>query len=470
MTVTGPGSVRLVSGRRIVVIAAIAGTILSIVAGLTSRTLWLALGGAQPLPARLYGAAVWPDHTRRPPALGLPDQNGQVDGVFDPRNCDVLGVLESLVGTDTGCGTFTETDATVIREIWQGPRKSSQSQLLHGQPVWFGLEPGADLAGIAARRPPGQTFLEALRAHCRALAAAQLIAEWLPQVADSPDDRDARTATFTVRAPETAGANTIEEALAAGASWWPLQMARELDDAILSLRTNDLDLGLWILKTAGNPEAVLAIDEFLAANQNHWFVREVVGMMRRTLARLDVTSRSMFAVIEPGSCFVGTLMELALAADRSYMLDTEETDAKAAVWLSKMNFGPLPMVSGLSRLAARFYNDETAIEALRGKIGTAIAPREAAESGIVTAAPDDLDWTDELRLAIESRASLSPDALTGLEANLRFGLPESMETRVFGRLSAWQNWIFNRPNAIGESGALKVYGTGAPVKFNWERV
>ena len=283
-------------------------------------------------------------------------------------------------------------------------------------------------------------------------------------------DREARTATFTVRAPETAGANTIEEAVAAGASWWPLQMARELDDAILSLRTNDLELGLWILKTAGNPEAVLAIDEFLAANQNHWFVREVVGMMRRTLARLDVTSRSMFAVIGPGSCFVGTLMELALAADRSYMLDTEETDAKAAVWLSKMNFGPLPMVSGLSRLAARFYNDEKAIEALRGKIGTAIAPREAAESGIVTAAPDDLDWTDELRLAIESRASLSPDALTGLEANLRFGLPESMETRVFGRLSAWQNWIFNRPNAIGESGALKVYGTGAPVKFNWERV
>ncbi len=283
-------------------------------------------------------------------------------------------------------------------------------------------------------------------------------------------DREARTATFTVRAPETAGPSTFEGAVAAGASWWPLQMARELDDAILSLRTNDLELGLWILKTEGNPEAVLAIDEFLAANQNHWFVREVVGMMRRTFARLDVTSRSMFAVIEPGSCFAGTLMELALAADRSYMLDTEEGDAKAAVWLSKMNFGALPMVSGLSRLAARFYGDEKAIEALRGKIGTAIPPREAAECGIVTAAPDDLDWADELRLAIESRASLSPDALTGLEANLRFGLPESMETRVFGRLSAWQNWIFNRPNAIGESGALKVYGTGAPVKFNWERV
>jgi benzoyl-CoA-dihydrodiol lyase len=283
-------------------------------------------------------------------------------------------------------------------------------------------------------------------------------------------DREARTATFTVRAPETAGPKTVDEALAAGANWWPLQMARELDDAILSSRTNDLELGLWILKTAGNPETVLAIDEFLAANQNHWFVREVIGMLRRTFARLDVTSRSMFAVIEPGSCFAGTLMELALAADRSYMLDTEESETKAAVWLSRMNFGALPMVSGLSRIAARFHGEEKAIEAARGKIGTAIAPPDAAEAGLVTAAPDDLDWADELRLAIESRVSLSPDALTGLEANLRFGRPESMETRIFGRLSAWQNWIFNRPNAVGESGALKVYGTGAPVKFNWERV
>jgi benzoyl-CoA-dihydrodiol lyase len=283
-------------------------------------------------------------------------------------------------------------------------------------------------------------------------------------------DREARTATFTVRAPETVGPKTIDEALAAGVNWWPLQMARELDDAILSLRTNDLELGLWILKTAGNPEAVLAIDEFMVANQNHWFVREVIGMLRRTFARLDVTSRSMFAVIEPGSCFAGTLMELALAADRSYMLDTEEGDGKAALWLSKMNFGALPMVSRLSRLAARFYGDEKAIEAAREKMGTAIAPRDAAEAGFVTAAPDDLDWADELRQAVESRVSLSPDALTGLEANLRFGLPESMETRIFGRLSAWQNWIFNRPNAVGESGALKVYGTGAPVKFNWERV
>ena len=282
-------------------------------------------------------------------------------------------------------------------------------------------------------------------------------------------DSAARTATFTIRAPEGVEPRTIEEALAAGAHWWPLQMARELDDAILSLRTNDLELGLWIFKTTGNADAVLAMDRFLIERSDHWFVRETIGKLRRTLARLDVTSRSMFAVIEPGSCFAGTLFELALASDRSYMLDATEGQA-ASVALSAMNFGPLPMVNQLPRIVARFYGDESAIEALRLRAGEAIPPREAAEAGIVTAAPDELDWEDELRLAVESRASLSPDALTGLEANLRFGLPETMETRIFGRLSAWQNWIFNRPNAIGEHGALKAYGTGAPVKFGWDRV
>ncbi len=286
---------------------------------------------------------------------------------------------------------------------------------------------------------------------------------------DVQTDSAARTATFTIRGPEGVAPKTIEEVLAAGAHWWPLQMARELDDAILSLRTNGLELGLWIFKTTGSADAVLAMDQFLVEHADHWFVRETIGKLRRTLARLDVTSRSMFAVIKPGSCFVGTLFELALASDRSYMLDATEGQA-ASVALSAMNFGPLPMVNQLPRIAARFYSDESAIEALRHREGEAIAPREAAAAGIVTAAPDELDWEDELRLAIESRASLSPDALTGLEANLRFGLPETMETRIFGRLSAWQNWIFNRPNAIGEHGALKVYGTGAPVKFGWDRV
>jgi benzoyl-CoA-dihydrodiol lyase len=283
-------------------------------------------------------------------------------------------------------------------------------------------------------------------------------------------NRQARTATLTVRAPESITEDTIEKLLAAGVNWWPLQMARELDDAILTLRACELDLGLWIVKTTGNPDAVLAIDEFLLNHQNNWFVREVLGMMRRTFARIDVTSRSIYAVAEPGSCFAGTLLELALAADRLYMRDTQETESPATLTLSKMNFGPLLMVNHLSRMAARFYQNAEQIDALHNKIGAKLSPKEALDAGLVTAAPDDLDWEDEIRQAIESRAALSPDGLTGLEANLRFGVTETLETRVFGRLSAWQNWIFIRPNAVGPNGALKVYGTGAPVKFNWERV
>jgi benzoyl-CoA-dihydrodiol lyase len=287
---------------------------------------------------------------------------------------------------------------------------------------------------------------------------------------DAQVNRVARTVTLTVRAPETIIPSTLNEVLAAGVAWWPLQMARELDDAILGLRTNETELGLWILKTTGNPDAVLAIDEFILRNQRTWFVREVVGMMRRTLARLDVSSRSLFAFVEPGSCFAGSLLELALAADRVYMLDTQEGKAKASMTLSEMNFGALPMVNHLSRLAARFYQDRPQMDKLREQVGRKLSAQEALEAGLVTAAPDDLDWQDEMRQAIESRTALSPDALTGLEANLRFGLAETMESRIFGRLSAWQNWIFVRPNAVGESGALKIYGTGAPVKFNWERV
>jgi len=283
-------------------------------------------------------------------------------------------------------------------------------------------------------------------------------------------NREARTVTLTVHAPESAVGLTLEGALGAGARWWPLQMVRELDDAILGLRTSEPELGLWILKTAGNADAVLAFDDFILKNQRHWFVREVLGMMRRTFARLDVSSRSLYALVEPDSCFAGTLLELALAADRVYMLDTQEGDARAAMTLSDMNFGPLPMVNHLSRVAARFYQDEKKIAALHEHVGRSLQVKDAVELGLVTAAPDDLDWPDEVRQAIESRIALSPDALTGMEANLRFGLPETTETRIFGRLSAWQNWIFIRPNAVGESGALKIYGTGAPVKFNWERV
>jgi len=282
-------------------------------------------------------------------------------------------------------------------------------------------------------------------------------------------NREARTATITVRGPESITENTVDKALAAGANWWPLQMARELDDAVLTLRASELDLGLWILKTSGDPGAVIATDEFLLTNQNNWFVREVLGMMRRTFARIDVTSRSLFAIIEPNSCFAGSLFELALAADRVYMQDAQEGGA-ATIALSTINFGALPMTNHLSRLEARFYQDQTKINDLRSHVGKKLSAKEAVDAGLVTSAPDDLDWEDELRQAIESRAAQSPDALTGLEANLRFGGAETLETRIFGRLSAWQNWIFIRPNAVGANGALKVYGTGAPVKFNWERV
>ncbi|MGO4328416.1 2,3-epoxybenzoyl-CoA dihydrolase [Cupriavidus sp. 2TAF22] len=284
-------------------------------------------------------------------------------------------------------------------------------------------------------------------------------------------DPAARKVTLTVAGPGKHQPQTIEAIVAAGADWWPLKMARELDDAILTLRANHLDLGIWILKTEGDPRQVLASDALLAAHAGHWFVRETIGMLRRTLARLDVTSRSLFALIEPDSCFAGTLLELALAADRSYMLHLPDApDDAPRLFASAANFGSYPMPNGLTRLAARFYQDEAAIEAVRSHAGAPLDALSAASLGLVTATPDDIDWEDEIRIAIEERASLSPDALTGLEANLRFGPVETMATRVFGRLTAWQNWIFNRPNAVGEQGALKVFGTGNKARFDRERV
>ena len=284
-------------------------------------------------------------------------------------------------------------------------------------------------------------------------------------------DRAARTATFTVKAPTAAQPTDIAGIEAAGAAWWPMQMARELDDAILSMRTNELDIGTWLLKTEGEAEAVLACDRTLQQHAGHWFVREVTGLLRRTLARLDVSSRTLFALIEPGSCFAGTLAELAFAADRSYMLVLPDEPQRAPkLTLSELNFGTYPMVNGQSRLARRFYEESAPLEAARAAIGRALDGDEAAKLGLVTAAPDDIDWPDEIRLAIEERASMSPDALTGLEANLRFAQKETMETRIFGRLTAWQNWIFNRPNAVGEKGALKVYGKGDKAQFDLNRV
>ena len=275
------------------------------------------------------------------------------------------------------------------------------------------------------------------------------------RIIDVQLDKASRTATLTIKGPEKA---EIEKS----ADWYPLRLARELDRTILELRHNQLDTGLWILKTTGSVEQMLNLDQLLFQNREDWFVRETIGFLRRSLSRLDVSSRSMFAVIEPGSCFAGTLFELALAADRSYMLDAENGPQIA---LSEMNTGSYPMANGLSRLETHFCGDLPSIS--RGEI---LSCEKARDLGLITSTPDDIDWEDEVRIAIEERASLSPDALTGMEASLRFAGPETMLTRVFGRLTAWQNWIFIRPNATGEHGALKVYGTGAKAKFNWERV
>jgi benzoyl-CoA-dihydrodiol lyase len=284
-------------------------------------------------------------------------------------------------------------------------------------------------------------------------------------------DRAGRTATFTVRAPQGVQPAGIAAIEAAGANWYPLALARELDDAILSMRTNELDLGTWLIRTEGRAADVLAMDATLLAHRDHWFVRETIGLLRRALARLDVTSRSLFAMIEPGSCFAGTFLELALACDRSYQLALpDEPERAPTITVGDANFGLYPMPTGQTRLQRRFYNEAPALDAVRARVGQALDADAAFEVGLITSNPDDIDWADEVRLAVEERVAMSPDALTGLEANLRFNGPENMVTRVFGRLTAWQNWIFQRPNAVGEKGALKVYGKGDRAAFDWNRV
>ena len=284
-------------------------------------------------------------------------------------------------------------------------------------------------------------------------------------------DRAKRSATITLKAPTGAQPQDIAAIEAAGAAWWPLQMTRELDDAILCLRTNELDIGTWLLKTEGDAAAVLASDAVMLANKDHWLVRETLGLMRRTFARLDVSSRSLFALIEPGSCFVGCFAELAFCADRAYMLALpDDTQRAPKLQLDGFNFGVLPMVNDQSRLQRRFYEEAGPMDAAQAAIGQALDADAALALGLITAAPDDIDWDDEVRMALEERASMSPDALTGLEANLRFAQKENMATRIFGRLTAWQNWIFIRPNAVGEKGALKVYGKGDKAAFDFNRV
>jgi benzoyl-CoA-dihydrodiol lyase len=288
---------------------------------------------------------------------------------------------------------------------------------------------------------------------------------------DAQVDRNARIATITVQAPASAIESTPEAIEKAGARWWPLRFARELDDAILNLRTNELEVGTWVIKTTGDANLVMQADAVLEQHKSHWLVRETLGALRRTLARIDVTSRSLIALVEQGSCFAGTLFELALACDRIYMLDLPDSpDAAPVLRLSAANFGRYPEVNGLTRLQTRFNEDAQTIGQLQGLQDSPLRADQALALGLVTLTPDDIDWEDEIRIMLEERASLSPDALTGMEASLRFPGKETMETRVFGRLSAWQNWIFIRPNAVGEEGALKLFGTGKKARFDWKRI
>ncbi|EHR49471.1 benzoyl-CoA-dihydrodiol lyase [Saccharomonospora marina XMU15] len=289
-------------------------------------------------------------------------------------------------------------------------------------------------------------------------------------------DRAAGTVEITVRGPRDDAPAGTEEVHRRGAAFWPLAVARELDDAILRLRTNEPELGTWVLRTEGDLDRVVAHESVLLEHaETDWLCREIVHYYKRVLKRLDVTSRSLFALIEPGSCFAGMLLELALACDRQYMLDgppieDEDSDERATIRLTEANFGTFPMGNELSRLRSRFYGEADHLDRLLPESGRDLSPAAAVELGLVTDAPDDIDWEDEIRLVIEGRRSLSPDALTGMEANHRFVGPETIETKIFGRLSAWQNWIFNRPNASGPDGALRRYGTGRQAVFDRKRV
>ncbi len=298
-------------------------------------------------------------------------------------------------------------------------------------------------------------------------------------------DRDTRSVDITIKGPQADPPASIAEAARQGAGFWTLAVTRELDDLILDLRTNENELGTWVFRTQGDAARVLAYDDLLLSSAGDWFANEVLHYLKRTLRRLDVTSRSLLAVIEPGSCFAGSLLELALAADRSFQLagvfeaadpDTGDpaadpnTGEPAAVTLGDINMGPLTMSNGLTRLQTRFWGDEAGFGAASKRRGAALVAEDAADLGLITFAPDDIDWDEEIRIAIEERASFSPDALTGLEANYRFAGPETLETKIFGRLSAWQNWIFNRPNASGPDGALRRFGTGQRAAFDRKRV
>jgi len=286
-------------------------------------------------------------------------------------------------------------------------------------------------------------------------------------------ERPSRLATIILRGPDAPPPASAEAMVDQGAEFWPLELARELDDAILDIRANEFDVAAIVFKSSGDPAQVLAYDQFLDANKDHWLAREIRGLWKRVLKRIDLTSRSLVALVEPGSCFAGTLAEIAFASDRSYMLiGKRDGDNKppATLALATVNFGAYPMSNGLSRLASRFLADPADLDRAKAATGATLDAEAAQQLGLVTFALDDIDWEDEIRVFLEERASFSADGLTGLEANLRFGGPETMESKIFARLTAWQNWIFQRPNAVGEEGALKRYGTGQKPVFDTRRV
>nr|BFE74773.1 2,3-epoxybenzoyl-CoA dihydrolase [Actinoplanes digitatis] len=390
----------------------------------------------------------------------------------------LLGVLPGTGGltrvTDKRHVRRDLADYFATRSEGIGGRRAVQWRLVDEvvpRPRWDELvsERAADFAARSAR-PSGATGVT-LTPLAKTRSADRIAYRFVTAVID----RARGCADITVAGPDRPAPANVAALHEEGAEFWTLEVARELDDLILDLRTNELDTGSWVLRTDGDPRLVIEYDTLLLDNRDDWLANEIVLFLKRTLKRLDVTSRSLIALIEPRSCFAGSLFELVLAADRSYHLAGvfEETDPRAepaTVAAAAMNFGPLPMGNGLTRLQTRFLGDPSALAAVAAVVGEAIAAPEAERLGLVTFAPDDIDWDEEVRIAVEERASFSPDALTGLEANFRFASPETMETKIFGQLAAWQNWIFNRPNASGPDGALRRYGTGQRAEFDRKRV
>jgi len=404
----------------------------------------------------------------------------------------LLGVLPGTGGltrvTDKRRVRRDLADYFATRAEGVGGRKAVQWRLVDEvvpRPVWAETVAGraAELAarsGRAARSAEAGIQLTPLAK--KRSPAGEVIGEISYRWVTARLDREASTAEITVCGPDADAPADVADIHAQEAEFWPLAMTRELDDLILDLRTNEPELGTWVLRTSGSPDRVLGYDELLLSNADDWLANEIVHYYKRTLKRLDVTSRSLIALIEPGSCFAGSLLELALAADRSFMLagifdDRAASDGSQAavpvparIVVGTANLGALPMGNGLSRLQSRFCGDSEGLATAEKRAGEPLDAAAAEDLGLVTFAPDDIDWEDEIRLATEERASFSPDALTGLEANYRFAGPETMETKIFGRLTAWQNWIFNRPNAAGQDGALRRYGTGQRADFDRKRV